>query len=153
VDDLSLEFEPLDRLAEGKFDRRIRIVINGEQLPEVFAPCAMLRAIVQSGRYPLFTCTCGIFGCGGYWVDVECSMDAWIWRNGYYPADEDEPEEQSLLYKFEYRIPWSQVQTAIVEIRDAILTLREKQSNLLFLSAACEKAFLDHGRLPGRSRS
>jgi len=23
-------------------------------------------------RLPLFTCICGVFGCGGYYVDVEC---------------------------------------------------------------------------------
>jgi hypothetical protein len=143
MDDFTLKFDQIGSQPDGSLNVCARAVVNGKELPEVLGLCTMLSAIEKSGRYPLFYCTCGDFGCGGYWVDVECTKDAWIWRNGYYPADEDEPEQQWPMYEFEYRIPWSQVRAAIAQTCDEIVEVRENRGGPGFLAAWCEKAFLD----------
>jgi hypothetical protein len=152
VDEFRLERELQDQQDGRRIDFRFRAVINGKQLPEVFSFCVLPDAIRKSGRYQLFTCTCGIFGCGGYWVDVECTKEAWIWKNGFYPADEDEPEEQWLMYEFDYRIPWSQVRVAMGQIREAILESRKLQPNYWIVSPLCAEPFLDFEKMPTNAR-
>jgi len=50
----------------------LRLYINGMKLSEdeVFVQAEFFRSLLKPGKYPMFTCTCGIFGCGGYYVDV-----------------------------------------------------------------------------------
>ena len=45
-------------------------VVNGQELPEVLDIDVFFEALTGSGPLPLFTCTCGVFGCGGYYVGV-----------------------------------------------------------------------------------
>lgn len=113
-------------------------------MPEWFEYCEFLGATQQSGRYALFTCSCGIFGCGGYWVDVECTEDAWVLRNGFAPYDADEPEEQVLIFAFEYRIPWEQVVAAIAQIRAALLILLSRMPDRRAAELPCWRAYLEH---------
>ncbi|MFE5318358.1 hypothetical protein ACFQ88_06590 [Paenibacillus sp. NPDC056579] len=53
-------------------DWRISLYINGNKLneDEVFVEEEFFKSLLNPGKYPLFTCTCGIFGCGGYYVQV-----------------------------------------------------------------------------------
>lgn len=53
-------------------DWQISLYINGNKLDEdeVFVEDVFFNSLLYSGKYPMFTCTCGIFGCGGYYVDV-----------------------------------------------------------------------------------
>lgn len=48
-------------------DWRIALYINGNKLgeDEVFVEDEFLKSLIIPGKYPMFTCTCGIFGCGG----------------------------------------------------------------------------------------
>jgi hypothetical protein len=56
-------------------------VVNGQELPDVHDIDVFFEALTNSGPLPLFTCTCGVFGCGGYYIGVAHGADAWIWRN------------------------------------------------------------------------
>lgn len=53
-------------------DWKISLVINGEQCDEgeMFVVEQFFDSLLYPGEYPMFTCTCGIFGCGGYYVNV-----------------------------------------------------------------------------------
>lgn len=94
-----------------------------EQLPEVLDISQFFTAIHTSGRYPLFTCGCGVFGCGGYYVDVECTRDAWILKNRY--ASTFDPDNAPLIEECEYHIPWEDVKKAAHEIRDLLKISRQ----------------------------
>lgn len=37
---------------------------------EIFVESVFFQSLLHPGKFPMFTCTCGIFGCGGYYVDV-----------------------------------------------------------------------------------
>ncbi len=54
-----------------------------------------------SGLAPLFICTCGDFGCGGYYVGVSSDTTAWVLRDWYGALDRARHGD------FEYRILWA----------------------------------------------
>jgi hypothetical protein len=82
-------------LAEGAGDNEPTLglyaaaVANGQELPEVLDIDVFFEALTDSGLRPLFTC--GLFGCGGYYISVAHGADAWIWWNCYPPDDAPNP--------------------------------------------------------------
>ncbi|GGH60258.1 hypothetical protein GCM10008014_34620 [Paenibacillus silvae] len=68
-------------------DWRLLIYINENKLDEdeVFVVEEFFESLLSPGIYPLFTCTCGIFGCGGYYVEVVHDADRIIWLTEQSP--------------------------------------------------------------------
>jgi len=93
------------------------LMLNYAPLPYVLDINQFFEAVVLISwspvRLPLFTCTCGVFGCGGYYVDVECTTQAWVLRNRYHPDTEE------LLEEMEYWLSWRQVH----EVADELVTV------------------------------
>ncbi|AKG36177.1 hypothetical protein [Paenibacillus durus] len=95
---LSIEVE-IDRRKEYKniskhkrvlmpvIDWRISLYINGHKLyeDEVFVEDVYFKSLLYPGKYPMFTCTCGIFGCGGYYVNVVHNYETMIWTTQQSP--------------------------------------------------------------------
>lgn len=92
----------------------VEIYIDGKAWADILDIDEFFHAIEQSGRYPLFTCQCGCFGCSGYYVDVECAENEWILRNKFDPLSEEMVEES------EYRISWRNIYTVATKLRDFI---------------------------------
>ena len=95
-------------IAEGRGARRDILDIE-----------AFFAAWNAAGLVPLFTCTCGSFGCGGYYVGVSSDARAWVLRDWYGALDKVRHD------RFEYRIPWEQVRYTATQIVEAISALRE----------------------------
>jgi hypothetical protein len=95
--------------------------VNGEVLDYCLEVDIFFRAIRESGRYPIFTCGCGVFECGGNYMDVECTETAWIIRNFYHPQS-----KQTLVKAFEYRFDWENVYEVATKIRDYVAKLSEE---------------------------
>jgi hypothetical protein len=57
--------------------------INGIKLnedeDEVFVVTEFFDSLTHQGKFPMFTCSCGIFGCGGFYVDVKYKKKTVIW--------------------------------------------------------------------------
>lgn len=68
-------------------DDKTSFFINGHKLDEdeVFLRDVYFNSLLDPGRYPMFTCTCGIFGCGGYNVDVVHNKDTLNWKTEQSP--------------------------------------------------------------------
>ncbi|MFE4709804.1 MULTISPECIES: hypothetical protein [unclassified Paenibacillus] len=68
-------------------DWRIALYINGEKLDqdEVFVVNEFFQSLLCPGKYPMFTCTCGIFGCGGYYVEVIHEVEHVSWLTEHSP--------------------------------------------------------------------
>ncbi|MFC4103215.1 hypothetical protein [Paenibacillus xanthanilyticus] len=51
---------------------RIEVYVEGVRLhgDNVFESEAFFTSLTREGTFPMFNCTCGIFGCGGYEVSV-----------------------------------------------------------------------------------
>lgn len=65
-------------------DWRISLFINGDKLDEE----VFFKSLLTPGRYPMFTCTCGIFGCGGYYVEVIHEDKFVIWLTEQTPFED-----------------------------------------------------------------
>jgi hypothetical protein len=94
----------------------IMVQINGNDLPGILNVEAFFAIKQENELVPLFTCGCGDFGCGGYYVNVSCNETDVILRNGYHRFN------QSLESAFEYQLDWPQVR----DIAEEILTYLEK---------------------------
>ena len=101
----------------------IDVYVDDKIMDDILDIEVFFDAIEKNGRYPLFTCTCGCFGCGGYYVDIECTEDAWIMKNKYHPHD-----ERILVEEFEYRFTWTQVCLVATQIKDHVMRICQEQS-------------------------
>ena len=88
----------------------IRVQINDNELPGILNVEAFFAIKQENELIPLFTCGCGDFGCGGYYVNVSSTDTALILRNGYHRFN------QSLESEFEYYLDWQQVRNVAEEI-------------------------------------
>jgi hypothetical protein len=68
----------------------ISLYINGHKLDrnEVFVEDVFFESLLNPGEYPMFTCTCGIFGCGGYYVGVAHDNETMIWTTQQSPFED-----------------------------------------------------------------
>ncbi|WP_340007223.1 hypothetical protein MHH52_05815 [Paenibacillus sp. FSL K6-0276] len=68
----------------------ISLHINGYKLDkyEVFVEDVFFESLLNPGEYPMFICTCGIFGCGGYYVDVVHDDETMIWTTQQSPFED-----------------------------------------------------------------
>jgi len=105
------------------------LYVGERKMEDILDIEVFFQAIESSGRYPLFTCDCGCFGCGGYYVDIECTEDAWIMRNKYHPHDEEE-----LVEEFEYHFRWAHVYMVATQIKDYIIQVGETYPGTLLAS-------------------
>lgn len=81
----------------------VRVSLDGEQQPDILDIDEFFQALATrpTGLVPLFTCECGSFGCGGYWIASDVEPEAWIWRNRYHAT------EETLSAECEQRVPWA----------------------------------------------
>lgn len=103
LDKLAVEIEPcLEDAMEGGALFLVHVFVNGEALPDVLDVDVFFNGLDtghlgrperRAGknrhwknpiwRMPPFNCSCGVFGCGGYYVDVTVAPNALIWANHY----------------------------------------------------------------------
>ncbi|MDI4644279.1 hypothetical protein [Cohnella hashimotonis] len=50
-----------------------------EDSDEVFVISEFFNSLAADGRFPMFTCSCGIFGCGGFYIDVHHKKNSVTW--------------------------------------------------------------------------
>lgn len=80
---------------------RIDLYVNGHKFDEdeVFVVDVFFQSLLAPGKYPMFTCTCGIFGCGGYYVDVYHKDHSMIWITEQTPfMDKSVPGQQRFVF-------------------------------------------------------
>ncbi|HEX9063369.1 MAG TPA: hypothetical protein VF941_24620 [Clostridia bacterium] len=67
----------------------------------VFVVDEFFDSLTKEGEYPMFTCTCGIFECGGYNVDVFHKKDLIVWVTEEIPF-QDKSIESSNRFTFSW---------------------------------------------------
>ncbi len=88
----------------------IQVRINDNDLPGILNIEAFFVIKESNGLVPLFTCGCGDFECGGFYVNISCTDTALILQNSYHRVN------RSLQSEFEYHLDWQQVSTMAQEI-------------------------------------
>jgi hypothetical protein len=71
------------RILTPVINERIYLNVNdirlNEDEDEVFVVTEFFNSLTSQGKFPMFTCSCGIFGCGGFHIDVRYKDDSVIW--------------------------------------------------------------------------
>jgi hypothetical protein len=109
-------------------------VVNGRELPDVIDIDVFFEALTGSGPLPLFTCTCGVFGCGGYYVGVARDDSAWIWRNRYAP--DDEPNLGHVTEVGELRFAWPEVRAVATDLLATLRALQRDKPGVRLMAAS-----------------
>ncbi len=102
----------------------ISLYINGDKLDEdeVFVEDVFFKSLLSSGEYPMFTCTCGIFGCGGYYVDVVHDDETLIWTTQQSPF-----KDRTIKSTNRFIFSWIN----IIEFTEELIQGLEKFENLM----------------------
>lgn len=87
-------------------DWKLFLYINENELDEdeVFIVEEFFKSLLSPGTYPLFTCTCGIFGCGGYYVEVIHEAGRIIWLTKQSPF-----KDQTIESSNKFIFSWAQI--------------------------------------------
>lgn len=147
MDKLTVQIGPCeDSLFLDGVDFLVTALANGRALPDVLDVDEFFRALKGAGRVsaagvgvrrrskslppparrlPIFNCSCGCFGCGGYYVDVTLTPEALIWENAYTnEGARAEPRD-----RWRYAFPWHNVREVAGELIAAIYTARAQHPN------------------------
>ncbi|MHB8597250.1 MAG: hypothetical protein ACYDER_10605 [Ktedonobacteraceae bacterium] len=112
--------------------------INDTDLPGIFNVEAFFAIKESKGLVPLFTCGCGIFGCGGYFVNISCTDTALILQNSYHRFN------RSLQAEFEYHLDWQQVSNIAQEIFSYLQKLYERNPQAYVTTGYGGENLLNH---------
>jgi hypothetical protein len=113
MDQIEITIKQEDSDGEAIF---IDLQINVNDMPGILNVEAFFAIKKDHELVPLFTCGCGDFDCGGYYVNVSCTDTALILRNCHHRYIYSLPSE------FEYQLEWQQVRS----IAEEIITYLEK---------------------------
>ena len=116
----------------------IQVHINGNAFRGILNVEAFFAIKQSSGLVPLFTCGCGDFGCGGYYVDVSCTDAALILHNSYHRFN------RSLQSEFDYFLDWQQVRGIAQEILTYLEKIHERNPRAYVTTGYVGGNLLDH---------
>jgi len=114
-------------------DWRILLYINGSKLDEdeVFVVEEFFKSILNPGKYPLFTCTCGIFGCGGYYIEVIHEVESVIWLTEQSPFDDRTVKSSNkFIFSWEQIFKFSEDLIQKFENLKSIMSVNELEFNV-----------------------
>lgn len=106
----------------------VRFQINGDDLPGILNIEAFFAINQENEFVPLFTCGCGDFGCGGYYVSISYTDTALILQNSYHRFN------HYLESEFEYQLDWQQVRNIAEEIITYLEKIQARNSKTIVTS-------------------
>lgn len=116
----------------------IQVYMNGNKLPGILNVEAFFAIEQENELVPLFTCGCGVFDCGGYYVNVFCTDTALILRNSYHRF------HQTLESEFEYQLDWHQGRSIAEEILTYLEKLHERNPGAFITTGYWQDNLIDH---------
>lgn len=98
------------------------VIVNEEQCDEeeVFVIEQFFESLLHGGDFPMFTCTCGIFGCGGYFVNVAHTTKGITWKMENIPLKLLQNEKPPTKFHF----TWEVITTAAQQLLSLLEDLR-----------------------------
>jgi hypothetical protein len=91
---------------------------------EVFVIDEFFNSLLYPAKYPMFTCTCGIFGCGGYYVEVRHVEETVIWQTEQHPfSDKSIKSSNKFIFPLSNIIDFAEeLVRKLAELRDLMLS-------------------------------
>ena len=135
MDQIEITIKQEDSDGEAMF---VGVHINGNDMPGILNLEAFFAINQENELVPLFTCGCGIFDCGGYFVNVSCTDTAFILRNGYHRF------HQTLESEFEFQLDWQQVRSIAEEILTYLEKIHERNPGAFITTGYSQDNLIDH---------
>ena len=135
MDQIEITIKQEDSNGEAIF---VGVQINCNDLPGILNVVAFFAIKQENELVPLFTCGCGVFDCGGYYVNVFCTDTALILRNSYHRF------HQTLESEFEYKLDWHQVRSIAEEILTYLEKLHERNPGAFITTGYFQDNLIDH---------
>lgn len=114
----------------------VSVYINGHDMPKILDVETFFAIKQHNGLAPLFTCGCGDFGCGGYYVDVSCTDTALVLHNSYHRFN------HTLQSEFEYHLDWQEVRGVAEEILVYLQKLYQRNPQAYVTTGHCGENLL-----------
>lgn len=99
----------------------IKLIFDGVEMADIVDIDGWYEAVLSEGKKPLFTCGCGNFGCGGYFMEVSHSAQGVRLKNKYHPLDEND-----LIEALDFEISWEDIFLIYTEIVDYLVEIRDR---------------------------
>ena len=107
----------------------VKVTLENMNMPDILEIDGLFEAIQSEGKKPVFTCGCGNFGCGGYYIEVIHTQDGVRLINGYEPLNQD-----ILKHKFEKYLSWKDIYMILDEVLAYLSELGKKHRGYEFCS-------------------
>jgi hypothetical protein len=125
MDNWRLHFEHEESVAANDLiSLGITVEFEGQKMKDILDIDGLFMMIESEGFIPLFTCSCGSFGCGGYYINVSHNIDGLILNNKYKPVNN--PTENDLFEIFQNDLSWEDLYFIASEVYEYISDLVEK---------------------------
>lgn len=105
----------------------IEVEFEEKIMQDILNVDGLFEAIKCEGFQPLFTCLCGDFSCGGYYVHVTHFADGAILQNAYKAIGE--PREDDMIQQFEYELTWEDFYLIASEVYGRLCDLKNIYPN------------------------
>jgi hypothetical protein len=112
----------------------ITVWFHDTQMKYILDVDEFFKAMETPGISPLFTCSCGGFGCGGYFVKVIHDQTGVIFKNSYKP--EGTLDDSNLIDRFEFAVPWGDIKRMSEKILEIIAEIISKWPGYLIFSGS-----------------
>jgi hypothetical protein len=112
----------------------IEVEFDDVQMKDILDIDGLFTSIVEDGFQPLFTCACGSFSCGGYYVKIVRELDGIRMINSYKPKDI--PSESDLMDTFDFKMSWEDLYILSSSVYENILEVKENNPEYDFCSGS-----------------
>ncbi|WP_430883362.1 hypothetical protein [Fusibacter sp. JL216-2] len=113
--EIEVEESPVSNTGSAIF---VTLVADGKKMEDILDIHEFYRSLSNEGVFEYFTCTCGIFGCGGFYSKVKHTESAYVLENLYAP--ENDFVEDEMLESFTYEVSWSNILEVAEEVYKSI---------------------------------
>ena len=118
-----LSFEHNESVAADKLiSLFVEVEFEGHKMKDILNIEGLFSVFREQGYIPMFTCACGTFWCGGYYVKIEHLADGIVLKNGYKPVEK--PTENDVIQRFEYTLTWENLFIIANEILNKLIWLK-----------------------------
>ncbi|WP_028775918.1 hypothetical protein [Shimazuella kribbensis] len=106
----------------------VTVYINNKKQTDILDIDEFFQSIQDPGIYPLFTCDCGFFGCGGYYVHVTHDEQGYRLQNSYKPYDVW--NKKNRIHTFQYLLDWHEIYLVGKKLIDLLNQLHKHDQSL-----------------------
>ncbi|WP_105620110.1 hypothetical protein [Vallitalea okinawensis] len=96
----------------------IQVTVDNRIFEDILDIHEFFKSLLIEGVYEYFTCSCGVFGCGGFYTKIEHTDDSYVLKNLYTP--EEEFSEEDILESFVSQINWENIISVAEVIIDSL---------------------------------